>query len=712
MSELRLFGTWQGGDKEEGKKEEEGPLCGGTAHILPAERDRATFEILDLTHYLDGGEKWTAKKRWVWAVGDEFDNSSNIYISREDLVAQHTQRFIATHLKFLNKGYMPTPQELLWMNAGAKNNGAFGLHFGAFLPTIMSQCTDEQKSEWLLPAVQMKIVGCLAQTELGHGSNVRGLQTIAEYDPKTEEFVLNTPTLKSIKWWPGGLGKTATHTALYAQLILNGKEYGFHTFLLQLRDENHHPLPGIELGEVGPKIGDNGTETGFLRLTNVRVPRNWMMMKHQQVSPSGEYVKNQKTAGSKVAYATMLTIRASLIVTAGYRLAQAVTIGVRYAAVRKQGFKDNQATDTTRLSAERAILDYQTQQYRLFKQLATAYGFIFTGRFVRARMKELQQELQGDPDQADLSYLPVMHATSAGLKGYCTVTAAEGMEDIRKCCGGHGAMLASGVSQLFLDYNLMGTAEGDRTILELQCARFLIKSLSQVRSGKEPNSLCAYLEQCKDTSYDPFKDTSTFSQNPLEKDGLLSMLRLRALRAVYRASSRLQAIVTRGVGYSDAWNMCSVDLITASRIHCEYIIASFFFDEVAACPDASLRQPLTELSLLYAALLVSENSGDLAGHLSVSQGEALRQFIWDLLQKVRPNAIAFTDAFEFTDNILNSALGRHDGRVYESLYAAAKASPLNKTDPFAGYKFLEQVLDKDFLKEHKAQVRHTPNSRL
>lgn len=73
---------------------------------------------------------------------------------------------------------------------------------------------------------------------------MKGLQTIAEYDKETQEFVLNTPTLQATKWWPGGMGKTSTHCMLYANLITDGKEHGFHCFLVQLRDENHRPLPG------------------------------------------------------------------------------------------------------------------------------------------------------------------------------------------------------------------------------------------------------------------------------------------------------------------------------------------------------------------------------------------------------------------------------------------------------------------------------------
>lgn len=39
---------------------------------------------------------------------------------------------------------------------------------------------------------------------MGHGTFVRGLETTATYDPSTKEFVLNSPTLTSYKWWPGG----------------------------------------------------------------------------------------------------------------------------------------------------------------------------------------------------------------------------------------------------------------------------------------------------------------------------------------------------------------------------------------------------------------------------------------------------------------------------------------------------------------------------
>ncbi len=50
----------------------------------------------------------------------------------------------------------------------------------------------------------MQVIGTYAQTELGHGTFVRGLETTATYDIDTQQFVIHSPTLSSTKWWPGG----------------------------------------------------------------------------------------------------------------------------------------------------------------------------------------------------------------------------------------------------------------------------------------------------------------------------------------------------------------------------------------------------------------------------------------------------------------------------------------------------------------------------
>ena len=193
---------------------------------------------------------------------------------------------------------------------------------------------------------------------------------------------------------------------VYAQLIINGKSFGVHSFILQLRDENHKSLPGIELGEVGPKIGDNFTETGYMRLTHVRIPREWMLMKNQEVTPSGEYKKLSKgKAGDKIQYTTMLSIRTALVITAGYKLAQGVTIAARYSCVRHQGFVNPEAKDSSYKSSERAIIDYQVQAFRIFKQLACSYAFIFTGKYISSKFQALKQQIEAAPEEADLRFV-------------------------------------------------------------------------------------------------------------------------------------------------------------------------------------------------------------------------------------------------------------------------------------------------------------------
>jgi acyl-CoA oxidase len=276
------------------------------------------------------------------------------------------------------------------------------------------------------------LVDFLGFLELGHGSFIRGLETTATFDEKTDEFVLNSPTLTSMKWWPGNLGKSVNHCVVMAQLIIKGKEYGLHAFIVPLRNrETHLPLPGVSLGDIGPKYGYEGNDNGFLILKHVRIPRDNMLMRHSKVDRQGNYTKPPH---AKIGYATMVLIRASIVGDSGLALAKAVTIATRYSVVRKQFFSEGSPKEEVR------VIDYQTQQQKLFPLLAQAFMLHFTGNEMRAMYQRNYQLV----NKGDVSMLPELHATSSCLKALSSTLSCEGMEVCRKALGGHGYSKFSG----------------------------------------------------------------------------------------------------------------------------------------------------------------------------------------------------------------------------------------------------------------------------
>ncbi|XP_058778181.1 peroxisomal acyl-coenzyme A oxidase 1-like [Vicia villosa] len=539
------------------------------------------------------------------------------------------------------------------------------LHWGMFVPAIKGQGTDEQQAKWLPLANKMQIIGCYAQTELGHGSNVQGLETTATFDPQTDEFVIHSPTLTSSKWWPGGLGKVSTHAVVYARLITDGQDQGVHGFIVQLRSlDDHLPLSGITVGDIGMKFGNaayNSMDNGVLSFDHVRIPRNQMLMRVSQVTREGKYV--QSSVPRQLMYGTMVYVRQAIVADASTALSRAVCIATRYSAVRRQFGSQNGGLETQ-------VIDYKTQQARLFPLLASAYAFRFVSEWLKWLYTDVTQRLQAN----DFSTLPEAHACTAGLKSLTTTATADGIEECRKLCGGHGYLTSSGLPELFAVYVPACTYEGDNTVLLLQVARHLVKTISQLGSGKQPVGTTAYLARLEQLSQ--YQSDVTRAEDWLKPNVVIEAFEARAARMNVAVAQNLSKFSNPEEGFQEL----SADLVEAAAAHCQLIVVSKFIEKLQQdIPGKGVKQQLQVLCSIYALFLLHKHLGDFlsTGSINQKQGSLANELLRSLYSQVRPNAIALVDAFNHSDHLLGSTLGRYDGNVYPKLYEEAWKDPLN-----------------------------------
>jgi alkylation response protein AidB-like acyl-CoA dehydrogenase len=747
-----------------------------------------------LSYFLYGGKSRLDKLKSIWALVENdpaFSKDHRAFMN-------HTERYIDSlrkALRFQEICDALFPDDATWnldavydIYLAIDENTPLDVHLSMFIPVLQYHTSQAQREMWLSRAQRFRIIGAYAQTELGHGSNVRALETTATFDIDTDEFVINSPTKESTKFWPGGLGHTCTHAIVYARLIIEHHDYGVHPFMVPLRDMiSHRRLDGIDCGDIGPKLGYNAMDNGYARFDHVRIPRSYMLNGFAEVSRGGIYSKSadaEKRQGG-----IMLSVRARIVKNSSYVLARAVVIAIRYSLKRRQGIAmssnftfhrkgdNNNISNDNIVREEQPVLLYKQQQRTLFPLLSLVYALYCVGN----ETWDMYNQHISSPDDASL--LAELHCTSSGLKAWITQRVSEGMEACRQCCGGHGFLSSAGFQELMLSYLPFKTLEGTKEILNIQLGKWLVGIVGQIIMGKInhldtdlPKSLkylavlrpslshlffgsrvapSIDLKQCAQTLQN-LSLASAMDSCSLEliseveteaialSTSLLELFEERARLIIIEAMDRTHKQMERLTGQhmSDIGEMSDSDkkrlrralreqaislegiiLSRAAEAHSELLIIQALHRVACNSDGENLNEHtdvnrlgkcellvMQRLALLLSCHLMDISFGDFVMTKcfgdTVRARQGLDELINILMSDILPHAEALVNAFQFSDQRLDSTLGNKEGDVYECIMDAVTREPLNKKEISNGYYlYLREML-------HKPMPSESPRSRL
>ncbi|WP_458688732.1 acyl-CoA dehydrogenase family protein [Nocardia tengchongensis] len=539
----------------------------------------------------------------------------------------------------------------LWVKSGVQ----WGLFGGA-----VENLGTERHRKYLDELIPLRLLGCFAMTETGHGSDVANLETTATYDPATREFVVHSPTPSARKDYIGGAAEHARMAAVFAQLITGGESKGVHCFLVPIRDEAGGDLPGVTTSDCGYKGGLPGVDNGRILFDQVRIPRENLLNRYADVAEDGAYSSDIENPSRRffTTLGTLVRGRVSVGGAAAAAARVALGIAVRYAEQRRQ-FAD---PDT---GQETVLLDYRSHQRRLLPLVARSYALAFAQNDLVRRMHLVQTGQDTDPRAQR-----ALENRAAGLKVAQTRFATAAIQECREACGGAGYLTENRLVTLKADTDVFTTFEGDNVVLTQLVAKDLLTAyadevrdldaLGWVRFAstmardvvRERSGVRQMIQRLRDRADDTV-DEGDLSRRSLQ----LQLLADREDYMVRTAAHRLRARA-KETGPFEAFNNAQDHILAAGSAHIDRLVLEAFIDGIAGIEDPDARALADTVCDLFVYSTIEQHQAWYIMHrfMSVERAKSVRRGVNELVDRLRPQALTLIEGLGVPEGALRAAM--------------------------------------------------------
>ncbi|KAK5578973.1 hypothetical protein RB653_008648 [Dictyostelium firmibasis] len=500
-----------------------------------------------------------------------------------------------------------------------------GVHFSLFGNAVLNLGTEKHHIKYIKDIDTWKLPGCFGMTELGHGSNVQGVETTATYDKTTQEFIINTPSDSAQKFWIGNAACHGQACSVFAQLYIDNVHYGVHVFIVPIRNADGTTAENVRIMDNGHKLGLQGVDNGRLWFDNKRIPRDNLLNKFGDVEKDGTYVSSipskSKRFGSMVA--PLVGGRVLIAASALNVSKMALMIATRYAYSRRQfGSKGN----------EIRIIEYLTHQRRLFPMIATSVALSFAVEKLKRIYCEPNKSSQNVKD---------LHVWSSGLKAVVSWTKTNILQLTRECCGGQGFSSFNQIALFKSDLEIDMTYEGDNHVLLQQVARNLLVELQKGRY----------------TLTNPNHDSS----NIHDYDFQVQTLKWRESDLVSTLSQKIMAQLDQGRSLEQGWNTCLDTITLLGKAFVDRITLEEFQLGIKNAPS-SLKAVLELCRNLFFSWKVNEDLGYFLCHdgLATSTAQKIQDSINVLCSDMLPIGLDLVNSFNIPEQFIHAPISKPD----------------------------------------------------